>query len=174
MEHRPELLLQAALKSLKDNVLPAVDATNELAVQQLQISIGLMQIALDILPIMYRYDRQDLSRLVDLAQSLSDIAAHANPGLDAALDDARSVLDRARADPGEMLDTIRCMRTEISAATTAGQSLDDQEKVRAIRKAVVEAAREMIERERAWVKMYGFEADAKAIPDIEDILEPVS
>jgi hypothetical protein len=44
MEIRPELILRAVIKSLRDNVVPAVNAADAPAVQQLALSVSLLEI----------------------------------------------------------------------------------------------------------------------------------
>lgn len=170
MEHRPEMILQAVVKSLRDNVVPAVDAENAPAQQQLAIGIALIEIVLSRIPLMYRYDRQDLTKLAELAETLLATDAPRGEALRAQVDRAADVLARARADPGELAATIAALRDGIGRFATIEQARGDADRVRAVRKAIVASAGEMILRERAWVAPFGFEADPQAIPPIETLL----
>ena len=55
-----EVQLQAVIKSLKDNVLPAIDAENALAQQQIQLSLATLGIALEHMPLVHSVARKDI------------------------------------------------------------------------------------------------------------------
>ena len=85
MELRPELILTTVIKSLGDNVIPAIDPDNAPARQQAQLSIALLEILKSRLPLMYRYDRHDLKSFVELGKLLPPaVRIKKRPGISSA------------------------------------------------------------------------------------------
>jgi hypothetical protein len=84
MELRPAFLLQTIVKAMSDVILPAVDPNNKLAQEQARLVIGMLNLVSSRLPLMYRYDRDELSRFLALASTLQSLAKDL-PGADGAL-----------------------------------------------------------------------------------------
>lgn len=179
MELRPQLMLQSVAKSLTDIIIPAVDPNNKLAQEQSRLILGLVQIVISRLPLMYRYDRHELERFVALANTLTaesyhgDLATQAAARLDAVKASSADVLDRARAEPSELEGAVLELRAAISALIRGAHAADDSVSAEAVREHVFKAAKEQLDRERAWVLPYGFEADPSVVASIESLLDPV-
>ena len=155
MQIRPDIALQAVLKSLQDVVLPAVDPANHLAQEQAQLVVGLLGLVASRLPLQFRYDVDELARLVTLARTL---------GLDAAA--PADVLRRAGAGPNEVVAAVGDLREAIGDRIAAldGEGFADA------RAAVLTAAREQHLRERSWLLMQGWEVDPATVPAIETLI----
>lgn len=65
-----QLQLKAVVKSLKDTVLPAIDKGNELAQQQIQLSMATLEIALNNLPVMHAMLRKDIEQHINMAREM--------------------------------------------------------------------------------------------------------
>src|ERR1700745_8830 len=125
MDLRPALQIQTVIKAMTDVVLPAVDADKKLAQEQARLVIGMLNIVAQRQPLMYRYDRDELSRFLALAdtlqsqakdlpgatQALHALANRAQPGDD--------VVDGARAEPSELESANFELREKIGALITA-------------------------------------------------------
>ncbi|MCK9285355.1 MAG: hypothetical protein M0P39_13860, partial [Rhodocyclaceae bacterium] len=61
MDLRPALQVQTVIKAMTDVVLPAVDPNNKLAQEQARLVIGMLHLVMQRQPLMYRYDRDELS-----------------------------------------------------------------------------------------------------------------
>lgn len=154
MQIRPDIALQAVLKSLQDVVLPALDPENKLAQEQAQLVVGLLSLVALRLPLQFRYDVDELARLVELARTLG-----LDPGGPA------EVLRRAGADPDEVVAAVGALRAAIGDRTdTLGDADTDA------RAAVLTAAREQHLRERSWLLMQGWEVDPASVPAIEKLI----
>jgi hypothetical protein len=179
MELRPAIMLQSVAKSLTDIIIPAVDPDNKLAQEQSRLILGLVQLAASQLPLLYRYDRHELDRLVKLADALTALPSSgtATTEAQAALEtlgaNAADVLDRARAEPSELDDSIHALRSAIGALVQATQADGNRAAAAQARAVVLAAAKEQLERERAWVVRFGFEADPSEVAPIETLLDPV-
>lgn len=56
MQMRPQLQIQTIIKAMMEDVLPALDQTNQLAMQSAQLTIGTLTLIAQHLPLEYRYD----------------------------------------------------------------------------------------------------------------------
>jgi hypothetical protein len=176
MELRPAFLLQTIVKAMSDVILPAVDPNNKLAQEQARLVIGMLNLVSSRLPLMYRYDRDELSRFLALASTLQSLAKDL-PGADGALhaldntfESGADVLSRARAEPNELEAANYDLREKIGALITAAYSATDATKLEQISAAITSHAKEQLLRDRSWLIRQGWEPDPAAIPDIETLI----
>lgn len=71
MQMRPQIQLQAVIKALSDVVLAAIDPDNKLAIEQGKLSIGLLALLAQQLPMQFTFDRDELARLIATAGTLA-------------------------------------------------------------------------------------------------------
>ncbi|HEU0198890.1 MAG TPA: hypothetical protein VFR86_00490 [Burkholderiaceae bacterium] len=180
MQLRPEIQIKSVLKAMTDVILPALDPANPLAQEQARLCIGHLSVIAARLSLQYRYDLDELGRLLALTrrvQQLPGADALAPRSLTALADSARrgaNAFARARAEPAELVEAVRALRAatgklvqEAFENDPSGRTTDELQRV------VMDASREQLVRERAWLKVQGWEADPDAIPAIETLLEPV-
>lgn len=176
MEHRPEFLIKTVLKTMRDTVLPAVDPSNKLATEQAQLVIGMLDIALSRLPIMFRFDRDELERMLGLVESLQTQTANmpdAPAQLQLLAEKAavgKQVLARAQAEPDELVKANFDLRKEVGELITTLYASTESSDLKHISKLITSHAKEQLLRDRAFVIAQGWEADPKAIPDLEVLL----
>ncbi len=174
MQLRPDVAIPAMIKSLTDVVLPAVDSDNALAVEQLQVTIGLLGLMAARLPLEFAYDRDELERLLGLSRDLLE-AGGAEAAESAALQDALAlgadVHARAAADPREVLDAVRALRATSGALIGTLTAAADESLRQRVKELVTSHAGEQLLRERAWVAPQGWEARPEAVPPIEELLD---
>jgi len=176
MQMRPAIQLQSIMKSMKDNVLPAIDPTNKLAVEQAKLIVGMLNLMSQCMDLEYRYDRDELERTIGFA-TLLQRQAKGGPDTKAAQEDLASavargadVLDRAKAEPSELEDTVRTLRARAGAVVQAICAEGDPESKEAVRESVLANAKEQLLRERSWLIMQGWEADPSEVPPIESLI----
>lgn len=176
MDLRPALQIQTVIKAMTDVVFPAVDPNNKLAQEQAGLVIGMLHLVAQRLPLMYRYDRDELSRFLALAETLQNEAKKL-PGATAALhalatsaDVGENVLDRAQAEPSELEAASFELREKIGALITAIYAETDTASLSHISAIVTAHAKEQLLRERSWLIAQGWEADPKTIPAIETLI----
>ena len=75
MQMRPEIQIQSILKAMIDVVLPAVDPKNPLAQEQARLVMGMLTVMAGQLPRQYRFDCDELSRLLKLSQRMQFLHA---------------------------------------------------------------------------------------------------
>ena len=66
--------LAAVIKALSDNVLPAVDAGNPMAAEQIQLCLATLGLVKTHLPELHRYLRRDLETHLSLARQIKQLA----------------------------------------------------------------------------------------------------
>ena len=74
MQLRPQIQIQTIIKAMMEDVIPALDQTNQLAMQSAQLTIGTLTMIAQHLPLEYRYDCDELARLIDAAAKLREQA----------------------------------------------------------------------------------------------------
>lgn len=176
MELRPGLALQSVIKAMTDVVLPAVDPDNKLAQEQSRLVIGVLALLAERLPLLYRFERDELSRFLALAAELGAQAAQV-PAAGAALEPLRSavtsaadVLERARAEPAELEAANLQLRDHLGALVGLLYTHADEARRKTIGGIVTAHAREQLLRERAWHVKQGWESEPHALPAIESLL----
>ena len=177
MQMRPQIQIASVLKALTDVVLPAVDPGNKLAQEQLQLSIGLLRLMAQQMPLQYRFDLDELSRLLGLARDLSAQAAggsatraavEALAELSAA---AQESLDSAHASPEEIEQWVRALRAAAGAVVTQVYADGEPSCRDRIRDTVLAMSKEQLLRDRAMLAAQGWEPDPAAVPPIASLLK---
>jgi len=182
MQMRPEIQIASAIKAMNDVVIPAIDPANKLAVEQSQLIIGLLSLLRSQLPLQFRFDRDELGRLRGCVQLLSEISA-TDAGVQAALQQlaasnhaAAAVLEHCTVDPAELTDSVRALREAMGKVVSTAARTNDLAVQLRIEKLILDMSKEQLLRDRALMKIQGWEMDPAALPDIEALLgqEPVS
>jgi hypothetical protein len=178
MQLRSEIQLSAMIRAMKDVVIPAVDAKNELAMQQAQMIVGLLNLMAHQLPMQFRFDRDELQRLVASAQSLSALKSQ-NPAigeaaqqLQACSASAAQLLERCVTDPAELTTAVRDMREATSVLMTATSGGQDPAALDVVEDVVLRLSKEQLLRDRSLMLPQGWEPDPTAVPVIEKLLSP--
>lgn len=172
MQLRDDVSLDAAIGTLKDIVLPALDPANAHAQEQLQVVIGLLSLMAARRGIAWRYDLDELSRLVPFCRALAAMGSeHSAEALAWLTTSAADVLTRAGAGPDEVLQSIRALR-EASGALVSALYRDGDGALRArLSRLVLDHADAQLLRERAWLAPQGWETQPETLPDIETLLK---
>jgi hypothetical protein len=176
MEMRPQLQIQTVIKAMMEDVIPAMDQSNQLAMQSAQLTIGTLALIAQHLPLEYRYDCDELARLLATAKTLATQAAGlaASGELTAASTVAADVLDRARAEPSEILDAIRSLRTATADTVRAVYAQGSDSMQNAVEKTVLAMSKEQLLRDRSWLLMQGWEPNPAAVPAIDTLLAQIA
>lgn len=177
MQMRPEIQIQSVLKAMTDVVLPALDPTNKLAQEQARLCMGLLALLGQQLPVQFKFDCEELTRLIALSHTLATeakddaCAATSLTALSAATHSASQVLERAKADPSEVRDSVRSLRATTSAVVQAVYADPAAQSVAAIQRTVLACSKAQLLRDRSMLLMQNWEADPKAIPPLQQLLD---
>ena len=176
MEMRPQLQIQTVIKAMMEDVIPAMDQSNQLAMQSAQLTIGTLMLISQHLPLEYRYDCDELARLLATAKTLASQAAGLDAGgaLAAASSKAADVLDRARAEPAEIVDAIRVLRAATADTVRAVYAEGTDAAQATVEKTVLAMSKEQLLRDRSWLLMQGWEPNPALVPAIDTLLAPIA
>ncbi|MDY0046080.1 MAG: hypothetical protein RBS10_01550 [Thauera propionica] len=176
MQMRPEVQIAAMIKAMSDVIIPALPQANKLAVEQANLVVGMLNLMQAQLPMQFRFDRDELQRLVEVAQQLKAVGTEDRAtaaGLEhVAGPCARGteILERCKAGPDELYAAILAMRAALCALVdTAAASADSaaRERIEAI---LLAMSKEQLLRDRALMKPQRWEPDPAAVPDIETLV----
>lgn len=179
MEMRPQLQIQTIIKAMMEDIIPALDQTNQLAMQSAQLTIGTLTLIAQHLPLEYRYDCDELARLLDAAETLRGQAKGgeqtraALAELQGAGRTGSEVLDRARAEPAEILAAIRRLRAAAADTVRAVYAEGSDTVQKSVEQTVLSMSQAQLLRDRAWLIMQGWEPDPTAVPAIDTLLAPI-
>ncbi len=180
MQLRPELQIATAIKALKDVIIPAIDPINKLAVEQSQLVVGMLALMAQQGPMQFRFDCDELARLIEAARQFDEVPAAGADGLQAAIGQlkasrgqAAEVLARCTVDPAQLTEQVRGLRQVMSdtvaAATASGQAAAQLQ----VERIVVAMSREQLLRDRSLMKPQGWEPEPEKLPDIATLLAPL-
>lgn len=176
MQMRPEIQITSVIKTVKDVLIPAIDPSNKLAVEQAQLVIGLLSLLASQLPVQFRFDRDELARLLATAEFLGKIPS-GNPAMASAMDKltacrtaAASTLERCQLDPAELVGSVRDLRERVGAVISAAAGTDDIDVQLHVEKIVLDMSKEQLLRDRSLMKPQGWEPDPEALPSIGELL----
>lgn len=152
-----DVQLAAVAKALADNVMPAVDPGNPMAVEQLHLALATLGIVRQRLPDLHAYLRRDLTEAIALARRIG-----------AEVGESDAVLASPESSPQRIEAQVRTLKEAITARIDAVRGTADEPAVAA---AVLDAADPAILRWRAWASGMGFEPDPAAVPPLDELLQ---
>jgi hypothetical protein len=171
MQMRPEVQIAAMIKAMKDVVIPAVAGTNKLAEEQAKLVVGMLNLMAHQLPLQFRFDRDELARLVDTCAAIKAVAtsgAAASAARGALIErtaEARQVLEQCRRDPDELRRSVHALRAAICDTVDAFAQTGEAAQLE-VERIVLAMSAEQLLRDRSLVKPQGWEPDPAAVPDI--------
>jgi hypothetical protein len=163
------------IKAMTDVVLPALDPNNRLAQEQARLVLGTLALMAKQLPLQYRFDCDALGRLIDFAHELREHvgasnAQYAVERLEARAGAASHVLERAQADPEELVSAIHSLRSAIGAAVSAVSERASASQFAGVQQSVLAHAKDQLLRDRSWLLIQGWEPDPATVPPIDTLL----
>ena len=176
MQLRSEIQLATMMRSMKDVVIPAIEPGNQLAQEQAQLIMGMLNLMSRQLPLQYRFDRDELTRLIDYTDRLATHSGQ-NPSLkndfqalSQAAESARQLLSGCGTDPAELHRAIKQLRENISELVKSASAVGDDTLMSSIEPVILELSREQLLRDRSLLLDQGWEPEPESIPDIETLL----
>jgi hypothetical protein len=182
MQLRSDIQLSTLIQAMTNVIIPAIDSENQLAQEQAQLMVGMLQLMSCQLPLQYRFDRDELTRLIEYSEQLvntgSQCALSGNVKADfeqlaKRSDDSQRLLQRCDADPAELHIAVRQLREDISQVVKSVSSKGDIDLIGHVENIVLELSRDQLVRDRALLVVQGWEPDPEALPDINELLNGV-
>ncbi len=176
MELRPAIQIQSMIKAMHDVVLPALDPEHRLAQEQARLIVATLQFMAARLPLAYCYDRDELDRYLALADSLIEHTGggeHCRAPLESLAHSRATgadVLERARAEPGELESMLGEMKSAIGAVIQAAERDNCVDALAATQRLVMSASKRQLEWERSWAVIMGFDPQPEKATPIENLI----
>lgn len=162
--------LAAVIKALSDNVLPALDRSNPMAAEQIQLCLATLGLVKNHLPQWHGYQRRDLETHLALAEELAGLAAKSGTVLDElgqAMQAGAHALVNPEMGAHDLEQQVRRLKEGIVLLINATRGSAAQN---AMTQAVLRAEATVILRSRAWSIGMGFEPDPAQIPPLHQLL----
>jgi hypothetical protein len=154
-----DLQLQAVIKALRDTVLPALDAAQTTAAEQLGLSIATLTMVRERLPDMPAREWADLAEAIAHGSHVATLTMPA--GLDDALARGQELLEAPCPPAG----AVATARRDILALVSEAVESAPADQAMALMRAVVTGAARSTAIARSWSKGAGFEPAPSEIPD---------
>jgi len=162
--------LAAVIKALSDNVLPAVDAGNPMAAEQIQLCLATLGLVKTHLPELHRYLRRDLETHLSLARQIKQLAdktgVRASSAAPAIADSEKTLVDPEMG-ATEIEAQARRLKEAIVDLMTAARGSAIEREIAAL---VIETEEIVLLRSRAWSIGMGFEPDPAQVPPLGTLL----
>jgi hypothetical protein len=160
-----DLQLQTVMKALADNVKPAVDPADKVAIEQLGLVLATLAMVRDRLPVQRRFIRRLLEDEIALAEAVGRAVDQAG-ALAADIAAARNALADPELDAPE-LEEIRSGLTSVTVSVIAQAGAAGLEQLTSV---VLQGTKPSLERLRAWCIPSGFEPYATQLKALEAVI----
>ncbi|HEY5857785.1 MAG TPA: hypothetical protein VIW24_28045 [Aldersonia sp.] len=172
MDHS-ENTLNAAIKSLRDTVAPAVDRSDPQAEEQLRLTIDFLSFLKTRIYDIHARQRYELACQMQVARALLADAASLGPDVGDRLAAALSEAETTHAAADSHTDDLRAasqqlwatVRGVVRSARTAPEAVRDR-----IGERVLSGIAPLVELESAWYVPFGFEPAPDSVPHLADLL----
>lgn len=162
--------LRAVIKALSDNIMPAIDQTNPMAMEQMQLCLATLGLIRGNLPHLHRFLRRDLESQIELATTIAEMVE--TTGADVSdLNDliarSKTLLNDPEMGAAEIEQHVRTLKAAVVETTNAarGSAVASD-----IGSAILTADESAILRSRAWCLGMGFEPAPEQIPSLDNLL----
>lgn len=163
-----QLQLKTVVKSLKDNVLPSVDPSNELAQQQIQLSMATLEMALNNLPVIHGVLRKDLQQHQLMAQAM--LAVVSKPENQTRLRELMANTEACLQDPTQGFTELQLAARKLRAGIGTVIADSDSDAVQ-VERVVLEHCEASLNLGRALNKPTGFEPAPEQVPSVQSLLD---
>lgn len=169
MTDHTENSLHAVISSLRTIVAPAVDTSNPLAQQQLQLALAYLDFLRSRLPNLPDRDRFELLHNVRLAESALEALGNATPTeeLAEAVAEGRRITETAGATRVELRRAAAVLAAGVSELI---ESDLEEEARRSLELAVVTDSAERVNFDRVWYQPMGFDPEPDSSASLDELL----
>lgn len=166
--------LHAAARAMDEVVLPALDRTHPLAVEQATLVSRYLKFFAQRMDHGYERNRFELIHYTALAKSLAGNAREVSPAIGQALDAAIAKSLEIQSHPVARQSQQQAIAQELGgilcALVRTTADLADGAQGLIIERRILEASRTLLDMQRAWFAPQGWEPDPTALPSLDDVL----
>ena len=165
--------LQAAIKSLTDVVMPAVDPDDPMAREQLALVVAFLEFTRSRVYDIHARQRDELAHEIALARAVAEQAGGVSPAavdrLAAAGDAAARALGDAHSATRELRDAAQVLGATVRGVIREARDADPAVQER-IESCVCECSGPLLELHSAWYAPLGFDPEAGAAAPLPELL----
>lgn len=162
--------LHAMLRSLKEVVLPAIDPQQRLALDQVNIIIGNLNMLIGQHDRQVHYLLAEMRDYSAMLRELAGLAATADAESESFLAEIEPLLAVDLPLPAQLVDSLRQLKGRVDARLQLLLDSAEPGTVSAAQQLVIKYARPQLLRERAWVVRAGFELEPDNIPTLDTLI----
>lgn len=171
MQPSIEMRLRTMMKALSEVVMPAIDPTNRMALEQAGVVLGSMDMLREQIDFAHWYETVDLKSLCRLAAEMGAVSGlKPHPALAVARDAARPLMSRSDVTLTTLRNAAVALREAISLCIEVAGEQNQPEVQKAIQRLVLDHSREQIGRERAYVAGTKWDGFPESLQTIQDSL----
>ena len=177
MQLRAEVQLTTMIKAMREVIIPALDANNQLAMEQARLVEGMLDLMARQLPLQYQFDRDELRRLIDTAADLAALSNEDATGLAMARQSAAATYEQSKVDPAALYLAVRNMREAICAVidhVNGDATITDAAILAETDAIILKMSREQLLRDRALLVSQNWELRPADLPPVENLVSDQS
>ena len=178
MQLRAEVQLTTMIKAMREVIIPALDANNQLAMEQARLVEGMLDLMARQLPLQYQFDRDELRRLIDTAADLAALSDGEDAtGLAMARQSAAATYEQSKVDPAALYLAVRNMREAICAVidhVNGDATITDAAILAETDAIILKMSREQLLRDRALLVSQNWELRPADLPPVENLVSDQS
>jgi hypothetical protein len=155
---------------MEELILPAIDRTDPLALEQAGIVTKFLKLFDARLDYAYDRNRFELAHYLGVAEALRADAEAISPAiaveLHAGVAEGRQLFELAGASLNEIRETTQRLGGVLTALVRTSAEADPKRRER-IELTILTASKDLLDAQRAWFLPQGWESDARQVPPIE-------
>ncbi|KDA05470.1 hypothetical protein DC31_16130 [Microbacterium sp. CH12i] len=160
--------LTAAVRSMRDVIIPAVDGSDPLALEQAKIVAQVLDFVEQRIDHVHEHARFEMLHYGALVRQIRDDVAVFSPALGREIDQELESFVEVVVDPQANTETVAeeamALSQLVSASVRASQG--EASGIR-VELAVLDAAKELLDMQRAWFLPQGWETDPSVVPPLD-------
>jgi CRP-like cAMP-binding protein len=162
--------LAAAARAMRDVIIPAVDRTDPLALEQAKIVAQVLEFVEQRIDHVHERARFELLHYRALVQEIREDVSAFSLALSAAIDQELESSAAIVADPAASTQAVADEATSLAELVSAGvRASQGETSGPRIELAVLNAARELLDMQRAWFLLQGWESDPSVVPALDAV-----
>ncbi|MFJ8066851.1 hypothetical protein ACIQYS_19945 [Psychrobacillus sp. NPDC096426] len=170
MPNNIDYILQAAIRSMEETIIPAVDIKNPLAQEQVTTITQLLKFMRERIPYVQQRDWLELKIYADMTEKLwEDIVVLLPDQAESTLkvrNEVDVVLTTPTPEPGLLEKLAEKLRTTLSDLIRYSHDQEEQQRNR-IESVILLDSKRVLDLHRAWLVPTGLVADSDLVPDLE-------
>jgi hypothetical protein len=167
-----DIRIRSMSKALADTILPAIDPSNQAALEQAHIVLGSLEILRQQINFVHPFVVADIRSLASLTRLVAtEVGGHHAKASDRTIAAALTTAECPDSSISSLQSANGTLRTLLSDLIEQGYATGDDDMIRRLQDLVIANSRDQIARERAFVAGAGFDVFPETLVTIETALQ---